>query len=116
MIGLALSETTVTRRVKIHWTAMKDNSELRYDREERGLYLKPEMAYLKLRETYYFEPIFTGAAEHGVRFRVKEAEGGAIDENGMYTAPNIPGVYEVIAESTAYPDLRASAFVVVRDI
>lgn len=116
MIGLVLSETTVTRRVKIHWTAIKDNRELTRDREERGIYLKPEMIYLKLRETYYFEVTFTGAAEHGVRFRVKEEEGGTIDENGMYTAPNIPGVYEVIAESTAYPGLYASAFVVVRDI
>lgn len=114
VIGLKLKETTVTRQVKIHWTVLKDNSQLIHDREERGLYLKPEMTYLKLRETFYFEPVFTGASDHGVSFRIKETEGGAIDANGMYTAPNVPGVYEVIAESTAYPKLKASAFVVVR--
>lgn len=116
VIGLKLSETTVTRQVKVHWTAIKDNSHAVYERRERGLYLKPEIAYLKLRETFYFEPVFTGVTDLGVEFKVKEAEGGTIDKNGMYTAPNLPGVYEVLVWSTAYPELKASAFVVVRDV
>ncbi len=74
------------------------------------------MVYLTLREDYYFEPVFTGANDTGVRWSVREKEGGTIDENGMYTAPNIPGIYEIIAESTAYEGLMASAFAVVRDI
>ena len=73
------------------------------------------MIYLKLRETYYFQPVITGAADQRVRWRIKEAEGGSVDENGMYTAPNIPGIYEVIAESAAYQELQASAFVVVKE-
>ena len=32
----------------------------------------------------------------------------------MYTAPNTMGVYEVVAESEAHPELRASTYVVVR--
>lgn len=115
VVGLRLLETTTTRQVKVHWMAVKDRKETLYDREERELFVKPDMIYLKLRETYYFETVFTGAADKRVTWKVKEAEGGTIDENGMYTAPNIPGIFEVIAESTAYPGVTASAFVVVKE-
>ena len=115
VIGLRLLETTTTRQVKIHWMALKDRKESLYDREERELFVKPDMIYLKLRESYYFEAVFTGAADKRVTWKVKEAEGGTIDANGMYTAPNVPGIFEVIAESAAYPGLTASAFVVVKE-
>ena len=115
VIGLRLLETTAARQVKIYWMAVKDRKDSLYDREERSLFIKPDMIYLKLRETYYFQPVITGAADQRVRWRIKEAEGGSVDENGMYTAPNIPGIYEVIAESAAYQELQASAFVVVKE-
>lgn len=115
VIGLRLRETTATRRVIIHWMAVKDRKDSLYDREERSLFIKPDMIDLKLRETYYFQPIIAGAADQRVRWKIKEAEGGTIDENGMYTAPNVPGIYEVIAESAAYQSLQASAFVVVKE-
>lgn len=114
-IGLRLLETTTTRQVKVYWTALKDRKESLYDREERELFIKPDMVYLKLRETYYFEAVFTGAADKRVNWSVKEAEGGTIDSNGMYTAPNVPGIFEVIAESPAYQGVKASAFVVVKE-
>ena len=41
--------------------------------------------------------------------------GGTIDNNGMYTAPNMAGVFEVTAQSVAYPEVRASVFVIVRE-
>ena len=52
--------------------------------------------------------------EKAVLWKVKD-DGGFIDENGMYTAPNTAGVYEVVAQSVAYPAVKASIFVVVRD-
>jgi len=115
VIGLRLLETTTARQVKIHWAAVKDRKENLYNREERRLFIRPDMIYLKFRETYYFKPIFTGAADQRVTWRIKEAEGGMIDANGMYTAPNVPGIFEIIAESPAYQGLYASAFVVVKD-
>lgn len=115
VIGLKLLETTTVRKVKIHWMAVRDRKESRYDREERSLFVSPDMVSLKLRETYYFKGVFSGTKDCQVTWKVKEAEGGTIDGNGMYTAPNIPGVFEVIAESKAYPELKASAFVVVKE-
>lgn len=53
-------------------------------------------------------------ADKTIEWKVKE-HGGSINENGMYTAPNTPGVYEVVAQSVAYPDVKASIFVVVSE-
>lgn len=116
VIGLMLKETTVARTVQVHWMAVKDPQEGAEEDDNRSLCLKPDTMYLALRESYYFEPVFTGVSDTRVRFAVKDGEGGTIDENGMYTAPNIAGVFEVTAESIAYPELKASAFVAVRDM
>ncbi len=115
VIGLRLLETTAAKQIKVHWMALKDRKELVYDREERELFVKPDMIYLRQRETYYFEAVFTGAPDQRVNWRIKEAGGGSIDKNGMYTSPNTPGIFEIIAESAAYPELTASAFVVVKE-
>lgn len=116
VIGLKLSETTATRRVQIHWMAFKDGTDYGYEKSQRGIYMKPEMVYLKLRENYRFEPVLKGMADTEIIWSVKEEDGGSIDKNGVYTAPNLPGVYEIVAESAAYPGVKAVAFAVVRDI
>jgi hypothetical protein len=52
--------------------------------------------------------------EKEVHWSVKD-EGGYVDDSGLYTASGEPGVYEVVASSVAYPEIRASIFVVVRE-
>lgn len=116
VIGMKLLEPTTAGKVKIHWTAVREAKEQESDKKYREMFLKPDMVYLSLREDYYFEPVFAGANDKSVTWLIREENGGSIDENGMYTAPNIPGIYEVVAKSTAYPGLEASAFAVVRDI
>ena len=44
---------------------------------------------------------------------VKEPNGGAIDRNGTYQAPELPGTYEIVAASGADETVTASAFVIV---
>ena len=39
--------------------------------------------------------------------------GGVIDHNGIYQAPELPGTYEILAISTADESITASAFVIV---
>lgn len=115
VIGLKLNRVTATRNVKVYWTAIKDKSENMFNKQERRMVIRPNMLYLAVRESHYFEANITGTTETGVTWRVKEPDGGSINQNGMYIAPNKEGVYEIIAESTAYSELRASTFVVVRD-
>lgn len=115
VLGLKLTEPTTAERVKLHWTAVRDGREPAAEREMRELFIKPDMVYLSLREDYYFEAVLTGGMDKRIRWSVREAVGGTIDENGMYTAPGVPGIFEIVAKSEAYPELTASAFAVVRD-
>ncbi len=116
VIGLRLTEPTSAGRATVFWTAASGRRETWEEREGRSLFLKPDMVYLKLREDYYFEPVFTGVNDTRVCWSVTEQEGGCIDENGMYTAPSVPGIYEITARSAAHSELAATAFAVVRDI
>ena len=115
VVGIRLSEPTTAERVKIRWTAFRGGIGRTAEEEMRELYLKPDMVYLSLREDYTFEAVLKGGADGRVTWSVREGGGGMIDENGTYTAPYVPGVYEILAESAAYPGLKASAFAVVRD-
>ena len=60
------------------------------------------------------EAVCENMLEKAVRWSVKD-QAGTVDARGYYTAPNVPGVYEVVAQSVAFPEVRASIFVVVRD-
>lgn len=115
VIGLRLTAPTSARHVRIHWTAVRDSKESVHDREQRRLFIRPDVCELEVRETRYFQAVFENVSDQRVRWSVKEPQGGEIDENGMYTAPNTVGVYEIVAESAAHPELRASTYVVVRD-
>lgn len=114
--GIMLTEATCAQRVKLHWAAFCDRAGEDGEKAERSLFLKPDMVYLTLREDYYFEPVFRGVDEKQVVWSVTEQEGGRIDENGMYTAPAVPGIYRIVAKSAVYPKLCATAYAVVRDI
>lgn len=114
-IGLRLVEPTLTRYVKVNWTALRDPKEQVHDLEEMSLFIKPELLYLKTRESDYLKAVFSGVEPTGIKWTVRDADGGTIEQNGKYTAPNTPGIYEVMAESTVYEKLKASVFIVVRD-
>lgn len=116
IIGMRLNQMTSAQQVKIYWTAIKNNSEDGALNDKRSIMIQPNMLYMNLRESYYLEAKVSGTIQTDVKWHVKEDDGGTIDENGMYTAPNQVGVYEVICESTVYSDMRASAFIVVRDL
>jgi len=116
VIGMKCLELTGVRQVKVHWMAVKDNSRVVYEREQDTMNIKPDLLNLFICENHYFEAVVGKEAQSRVTWRIKEEGGGTIDENGMYTAPNKPGVFEVIAESMDHPEMKASAFVVVRDV
>lgn len=113
--GIMLTEATTAGSVKLHWTAFRDWADER-EEEERSLFVKPDMVYLSLREDYHFEAVLRGMGDQRILWSVTEKEGGSIDDNGIYTAPAVPGIYEVAARSAAHPKLCATAYAVVRDI
>ncbi|MDR0469833.1 MAG: hypothetical protein LBH09_07670 [Peptococcaceae bacterium] len=115
VIGALVITPTNARKLKVSWMAVRDSKESIHDLETKRIFVKPDMANIEVRKSCYFEAIFANIADKRIKWKVKEAEGGTIDDNGMYTAPNSPGVYEIVAESLAHPELKATTYVVVRD-
>ena len=114
-VGLRLTATSPQRYVKVHWTALRDMAELLEETEKTSLFIKPNMAEVQTLETICFEAVCPKMQDSRIRWSVNHPAGGVIDKNGMYTAPNTAGVYEITAQSMANPKMTASAFVVVRE-
>lgn len=112
IIGARLKEQSTGGRVRVHWTAFRDEQTV-YEKSEKRIFIKPNLLELSVRESYALECVCENMMEKSVIWSVHE-NGGFIDDQGLYTAPNNPGVYEVMAQSTAYPDVKAAIFVVVR--
>lgn len=113
-IGVQVLASAGTDRLKVHWTAFRDRKEVLEEKKERRIFIRPNVLNLNTRESYFLEAVCSNMNEKGVTWQVKD-HGGTIDANGMYTAPNNAGVYEVTAVSTAYPEVKASIFVIVRE-
>lgn len=114
VIGIQMQAATPKERLRIHWTALRDRSELLEEKKERRIFIRPNVLNLNTRESYYLEAVCSNMTDTDLLWQVKPG-GGTIDENGMYTAPNTAGVYEVTAVSAAYPEIKASIFVIVRE-
>lgn len=113
-IGLRLLQATHQRRCRVHYTAIK-NKKVRNEQEyDKKIYIKPNVLKIKPKEFYYLEAVCTNMDNEGILWTVKE-NCGTVDQNGKYTAPNQEGIFEVIANSVAYPSVKASIFIVVKD-
>lgn len=113
-IGGRLLEKTDLKGFNVRWTVVMDEEEKIPEKIIKRIFIKPGMPELKVRESIYMEAVCTNMPDESVEWHVRE-DGGEIDENGLYTAPGAAGVYEVTAQSTAYPEVKASAYIVVRE-
>lgn len=113
VIGARLLSTVSEGTLRIHWCAVRDKEENEISEAQKRIFIKPNLLELAVRQSHYLEAVCENMVEKAVLWSVKE-EGGFIDENGLYTAPNVPGVYEVVAQSAVYEEVRASIFIVVR--
>lgn len=114
VIGVRPVAETMKESIRIHWTAFKDTQEYETEKKERRIFIKPNVLNLKMRESYYLEAVCTNMKDKRLKWSVRDNQ-GSIDSNGMYTAPNTTGVFEVTAQSVAYPEVKASIFVIVRE-
>lgn len=118
-IGLHLLNNVKASGIKVRWWAYKHQGD---ELKEAGLLelskikvlISPDTVSVAPREKVHFTGLVEGTNNKECRWYVKEDNGGKIDHNGVYEAPNAEGVFEVIAESVKYPQKKASAFVVVK--
>ncbi len=114
IIGVRTRAATLQDYIDIKWTALRDVDEKAAEKRNMKITIKPNSLIIKPRESKYLEAVCSNMTNKTVRWSVSTSAGGEIDANGMYTAPNTEGVYEVVAQSAVYPDVKASIMVVVR--
>lgn len=114
VIGAKLNETIAKNSIKIHWVAIRKKEDVISENLERRITIKPGMLELYTRECAYLETAFYNMDDKQITWKVKKG-GGEVDETNVYTAPNEKGVYEIVAQSVAYPEVKASIFAVVRE-
>ncbi len=114
-IGVWLHDTVEGNRIRVHYFAQKPerDTDRIYDRSKPVVRILPEVTRLSAGDRLHFRAIVEGSDDKGVTFRVEEEGGGVIDINGVYQAPEQTGTYEIVAESTADPESKASAYVIV---
>ena len=114
-IGLWLHDMVEGNRLTVHYFAQKperDTSRLLEGRQV-SLSLTPEFARVNRRGKLHFQAQVSGTEDKTVIWSVKEENGGAIDRNGLYQAPEQAGTYEILAVSATDETVSASAFVIV---
>lgn len=114
VIGARAVEECMETSVQIHWTVLKEKEETAGEKEERRIFIKPNVLHLKVRESHPLEAVCTNMKDKRLKWSVGE-NCGTVDDSGMYTAPNESGVFEVCVQSVAYQDVKASIFVIVRE-
>lgn len=114
-IGLWLHDMVEGNRLTIHYFAQKperDTSRL-ISKRAVGLTVSPEFSRVSRRGTLRLQAEVTGTEDKAVLWSIKEENGGDIDHNGVYQAPEEPGTFEIVATSRADEAVTASAFVIV---
>ena len=72
------------------------------------------MIHVKPGEVISFTPIFTNGATLPCDFFVEGKQAGVITRDGIYTAPEREGLYQIYAQVRGNPEERANAFVIVK--
>ncbi|MBQ3404587.1 MAG: hypothetical protein IJG63_04105, partial [Oscillospiraceae bacterium] len=114
-IGVWLHDNVDGDTIRVHYFAQKperDTGSLVIQRKI-GISILPEVARLSRREQLKFKATVTGSDDKSVIWSVKESDGGVIDANGIYQAPEMQGTYEIVASAGADPRISVSAFVIV---
>lgn len=114
-IGLWLHDTVDGNLIRVHYFAQKPERDTSRILSQRRLSLSvtPEFSRLGCREKLQFQAEVVGSEDKSVTWSVKEENGGVIDRNGLYQAPELPGTYEITAVAGADESVTASAFVIV---
>ena len=114
-IGLWLHDSVDGNRLTVHYFAQKperDTSRILAQRKV-SIQVSPEFSRVSRRGTLRFEADVVGSEDKSVIWKVREENGGVIDRNGVYQAPELAGTYEIVATAGVDETVVASAFVIV---
>lgn len=117
VVGVRPKTKTGKISLRIRWYAMKTEDiqqRVNKDKEQQGaIMISPDTIVLPPKGTAHINPIFINMPEEALSYTLLDAEGGKIENNGMYTAPAKEGVYEIKAACISNPEIFTHAFMIV---
>jgi len=114
-IGLKIVKNDGARQVRVHWTALRNEIRRSEPVKKKRIFIQPDNPNVFVGDSLVFTAAFEGFTDDRLKWSVKDRDGGVIDKNGKYTAPEIEGIYQIAVSSVAYPEVQASTFVIVRE-
>lgn len=114
-IGLWLHDTVEGNKLTVHYFVQKAERDAgrMISQRKTSISITPEFSRLSCRGKLQFTAEVTGGEDKSVIWEIAEEDGGAIDRNGLYQAPELPGTYEIVAKARADETVKAIAFVIV---
>lgn len=112
-IGLRLLESAAEYNAVVHWTAVRRRVNGSESADHR-IVIDNGAKTLGIRESAYFTVKFVNLPPSDIRWSVLTENGGSIDDNGCYTAPNHSGVFKIRATYVNDSTVTAAAYVVVK--
>lgn len=112
-IGLRLLESAAEYNAVVHWTAVRRRSNAS-ESLDRRIVIDNGAKTLGIGESTYFTVKFVNLPPSDIRWSVLTENGGIIDDNGRYTAPNHSGVFKIRAAYVNDSTVTAAAYIVVK--
>lgn len=116
-VGVWLQDTVPGTVLRVRYFAAKvsrdvDSLKL-HDRV--AIQVLPEVQRVHVRERLRLKALVTGTEDKQVIWELRDLDGGSVDQNGLYQAPDMCGTFEIVARSAADPEAAASTFVIVEE-
>ncbi|MDR1354529.1 MAG: hypothetical protein LBJ38_03280 [Oscillospiraceae bacterium] len=117
VVGIRFGSPVNISGVKLRWFAFKTpnfNVEGDSERnEERAIFVKKNTLTVVPNEVVCIDVGFNNMPTTTLKYEVVDKDGGVIDVNGVYNAPNKEGVYEVKISCVNEPDIYTYAYIIV---
>ncbi|SFN83114.1 hypothetical protein SAMN05216351_101306 [Pseudobutyrivibrio sp. JW11] len=118
IVGATLLENVDQLILSFRWTAIKfpteDDFGLEQEIENISIAATTPTVVLGFKDNYFFDVEFTGIEKSGVTYELTEPNSGEITSEGVYTAPNKEGVYEIRISLTDIPVVCTYAYAIVK--
>lgn len=100
--------------LRLRWFAWRPAEEA-VPAEEVGalLRLTPDVVHAKPGDVLSFTPVFTRGQSAPCDFFTTDRHGGVMTRDGIYTAPDREGLYQIYAQIRGKPKERVNAFIIV---
>ncbi len=101
----------------VHWVAVKfqnDGVELEEEFADKRIVPKTSAVKLAPKENYCFQVEFEHMSQSRLTYELTEADSGEITRDGIYTAPDKAGVYEIHIYCTDMPEISTYVYAVVK--